>query len=77
MLAGQLIRVNQILGSDSHVIAVERICQPVLQKCVRQLRVAHTKSAACFGQGKGCLARILHSTGNNDFGITAMDGLGT
>ncbi|MNR51758.1 hypothetical protein D3C85_1714740 [compost metagenome] len=58
------------------MIAVERICQPVLQQRVRQLRVAHTQAATCFGQGKGSLAHIFHSTGNNDFGVTAANGLG-
>ncbi len=74
LLPGDLPALRDILGGVAHVVAVERIPQPVADHRVDELRVAHLDAVAQVDAVRR-LAHALLTAGDDDLGIAVADRL--
>jgi hypothetical protein len=77
LLAADLVFVDQILGSDAHVVIVERIPQTVADHRVDDLRVAHAQTGACARHHIVGQAHVFLAAGNDHLGVAATNRLRT
>ena len=71
---------SKLLSNDlcfvAHVNIFKCTPQGIMHHTIDDLAVAHAVSSASFGQEIGSIAHTLHATGNDNLGVTQLDGLG-
>ena len=75
LLSGKSPILSHILGSDTHMIATERIVKSITKERIIHLGCSHTITESCIIEKVRCLGHIFHTARNDDIRITAGDQL--
>ena len=75
LFTADAILLDNVLGSDTHVVIVESIPQAIVHHGVDHAPVTHALAVAAVGQHVGGLAHAFLAAGNHHFSVATLDAL--
>ena len=73
--AADAVFPRQVFRRYAHMVVVEGVPQPVMNKAVKQLTVPELRAGPAVGQDMRGAAHVFLPSGNDHVRFTALDGL--